>query len=159
MKPIIKSKKARTAACLLILAAAALLTLSALAYPYIKARLDLPYMTFEPFSGRCFDFEPEKVWQVTVPGDPYVRCLKSDEEIAEVLDLLNSFRYRFWRPEPMGREALPLGVTRFIRIDMVSPQPGGPEVIVYFFEDRLMVNDVLYYGDPDYIKKLRGLGD
>ena len=150
--------------CLLILTAAALVTLSALAYPYIRERIDLPYMTFEPFSGRLFDFKLNQVYYIYTGGDsgnPHRHYFRSDEEITEVIELLNSFRYYYWKPEPMGVKALPFGGSRSVSLDLMYPQTDGSTVHVNYvaYDNRLMFNNVWYYGDPAFFSKLRELRD
>lgn len=159
-KKIIK----RAAACLLILTAAAAIALSALAYPYIRERIDLPYTTFRPFSGRLFDFKLDQVHYICTSGDsdsPHMHYFRSDEEITEVIELLNSFRYYCWKPEPMGEKALPFGGSRSVSLDLMYPQTDGSTVHIHYvaYENRLLFNNVWYYGDPAFFKKLRELRD
>lgn len=67
------------------------------------------FTTFEPFSGKLFDIDPEEVSYIDIDnhGEPikeYTRY-EDTEDVQEITEFLNSFRYRFWWPAPDKRHS------------------------------------------------------
>lgn len=67
------------------------------------------FTTFEPFSGKLFDIDPEEVSVIAIrnaqsPTDtPAATYFEDEEHIKEFTEFFNSFRYCFWWPGPDER--------------------------------------------------------
>lgn len=64
------------------------------------------FTTFEPFSGKLFDIDPEEVSVIAIrnaqsPTDtPAASYFEDEEDIKRFTEFFNSFRYCFWLPGP-----------------------------------------------------------
>lgn len=134
---------------------------------YLRPRENEFFLTYEPFSRKLFDIDPDSVDGIYAKlerpsEDVNRRSYKSQEDIRAIADYLNSFRYTFWIPGPEERQ-LPSGYWRpTILVDRYPPT--DPRYSVYddvgveleenrfgiFFHTQL----VYFYGSKEYFAGL-----
>lgn len=99
---------------ILILLVCLLISASCIGYyaynAYLIPRIESDYLTYELFSGKLFDIDPQDVKEVFIrrseekytslhPREYWMQSYESPEEIVEVVQKINSFRYAFWIPK------------------------------------------------------------
>lgn len=107
-----KTKKAKRIRNLLLIILVIPLWLIGTVYSdHATARLESRHLVYEPFSGKLFDLDPREVKWVFVrrccekedslltEQKNWSQLYETPEEIAGVLEQLNSFRFWFWMPE------------------------------------------------------------
>ncbi len=133
---------------------------------YLLPRRDSFFLTYEPFSGKLFDLDPAQIETVDIvvkksPEGPRHKYIEDPETIKKWTDLLNSFRYTIWSPGPDDREYLFPMDARFIKIFkrthtkmFLSP---GDTLGIAVEEKRLLIDNVWYYGPPEFFEELERL--
>jgi hypothetical protein len=119
-----------------------------LAYvPFIATRY-CGHTTYIPFSGRVFDINIEEVEAIRFQSGNTGRYIKylDEDEVMELVDYLNSFRYRVWLPEP------PRGAGWSYRIQIYFNN-DEEDVSYYFNSFSICVNRVWFYGRLDYFRR------
>lgn len=126
---------------------------------FIMERLEAPYFTYGFMSGRCFNFDVGQIYEIKINSlkeyDPHWNVLSSNDEISEIVKFLNSFTCHYCLPEPDGESALPIGWYNIIHIYFKEPQADESSVTICFEYNRMLVNNIWYYGDRGYFDRLR----
>lgn len=138
-------------------------------YTYRETVLSRPeaYTTFQPFSGKLFQLDPEKIDHIDIfnknteakPTSYIVDPLRyeTEEDVKQISDFLNSFRYHFWMPGPKGVDAIKMITpTGSIRI-----YPKGIKPAYYKYkmmhcmirDNKMWVNGIWYFGSEEFFQK------
>ncbi len=165
-----KSRKKKTALItifLLALAATALFGLSI--YPnYLLPRMESPWQTYQPFSGKLFAIDSAQVGEILVSSKTgrHRHRFSSPDDVEKILSHLNGFRYFFWIPEPKGEGAVPVGSSEYgsIRFGQEEFIFQAHRMLVSASSQRVsgghrkqVTNFVWYYGGKDFFDQLEEL--
>lgn len=141
-------------------------------YTYRETVLSRPeaYTTFQPFSGKLFQLDPEQIDHIEIFNKNTQSCLESirseslcyetEEDVKEISEFLNSFRYHFWMPGPKGVEAMKMTSTGGINI-----YPKGVKPAYYKYkmmhcmirDNKMWVNGIWYFGSEEFFQKFEEL--
>lgn len=141
---------------IMILLVIALIVASSFGYyyaydTYLIPRIESDYLTYEPFTGKLFDIDPRDVKEVFIrrseemytslhPREYWMQSYNSPEEITEVVQKINSFRYAFWIPKKFS--SLQDFPTPLFRITFKN----GDRISVKLRENRCLVGE---FGERD----------
>lgn len=78
---------------------------------YLVFREKAFYLTYEPFSHKLFNIDPDSVARIYAAlehGEGNTLDFNSKKDIETISEYLNSFRYTFWVPGP-GEQEIPSG--------------------------------------------------
>ena len=107
------------------------------------------HTTYKPFSGQVFHIKNEGDLTIRLQNGTtgqIIECQNS-ESIQEIVEYLNSFRYRFWIPDlPIARGGWSYRVILSINDESVS---------YYFTNTAFKVRGIWFFGPNDYFYKLR----
>lgn len=152
---------------LLALAATALFGLSI--YPnYLLPRMESPYQTYQPFSGKLFAIDSAQVGEILVSSETgrHWHRFSSAGDVEKILSHLNGFRYFFWIPEPKGERAIPVGSSEYgsIRFGQEEFIFQAHRMLVSISSQRVsgghrkqVTNFVWYYGSEGFFDQLEAL--
>ena len=131
---------------------------------YVKYVIPRPVEVtiFAPFERRIFDLNASEIEiigltgsvRITSYGDhlPPLYCdLEGKEEIKDMVDYLNSFRYTHTEPGPDFRN---LGKGGHTYCSLAMRKQTGETFGCHIEEDRVCIGEVWYYGDSDFFQKL-----
>ena len=105
------------------------------------------HTTYVPFTGRVFNINCEELEAVRFQSGNTGQYIyfRSDDEIKEVTDFLNAFRYRVWVPSLPPIAGWGYRVTLFFY--------DGTSVSYFFNSFSICVNGVWHYGNLSYFRE------
>ncbi len=133
---------------------------------YVKYVLPRPveFTVFSPLERRIFDLDASQIQSISVRnedpeqyrkyGSPTpVYCFDSQEEVEELTELFNSFRYTHTLPGPDFRN---VGKPPTIGAIWIEKKDGA-KLYCALQENRIWIGEVWYYGNPAFFQKLMEL--
>lgn len=159
-----KKKKLLVISVVLVLLLVSIPAITIIHNRSIQPRIDSSLLTYKPLSRKLFDLNPEDIESISISlgtGAPDWYYYKSQEELKEITDLLNSFRYTFWKPEfREEKDRVPAGVhSKSIRIFKKpkyryrTKHDEGIK-IVFYKDDSIFLKNTWYYCDTSYFDEL-----
>lgn len=120
------------------------------------------FLTYEPFSGKLFQIDPSVGLSYVSYHISSPTCTTHVEEIeiadpatiAQLIDLLNDFRYNYWSYQDRRHH---IGKGGRVYLTLQSAKRVQPYEVIVIENNRLTFGDTWYYGDSAYFEKLRSL--
>ncbi len=119
------------------------------------------FTTFSPFERRIFDLDSSKIKEIGFRGWVYKSrhinlvpppdIFDTKDEIEDLVEYLNSFRYTHTAPAP---DSLNIGKGQEPHCNLWIETWKGAKFSCLIEKNRIYIGEVWYYGDPDFFQKL-----